>query len=199
VRRVDYRRSLDEMAGLLDLAPLLDTPVRQLSLGQRMRCDLTAALLHSPALLYLDEPTIGLDAVSKLAVRDFVRRLNRERGVTVILTTHDMDDIEALCNRVLVINQGKILSDGSLAALRARVTTEHWLIVDLAEEQEVSDPDATVIRREDRRVCLRFDPAQVPAATLISRIAARYAIRDLYVENPPIEEIIARLYHEVTR
>ena len=87
-------------------------PVRQLSLGQRMRCDLAAALIHSPALLYLDEPTIGLDAVSKLAVRDFIRRLNRERGVTVILTTHDMDDIEALCERVLLIGEGRILFDG---------------------------------------------------------------------------------------
>jgi ABC-2 type transport system ATP-binding protein len=199
VPQAAYARSRDELIALLDLEPLLDTPVRQLSLGQRMRCDLAAALLHAPALLYLDEPTIGLDAISKLAVRDFVRTLNRERGVTVILTTHDMDDIEALCQRVLVINQGKILSDGSLAELRARVTTEHWLIVELAEEQEVSDPQATVIRREDRRVCLRFDPAEVAAATLISRIAARYAVRDLTVENPPIEEIIARLYHEVQR
>ena len=103
------RATRDELVGLLDLEPLLDMPVRQLSLGQRMRCDLAASLLHSPALLFLDEPTIGLDAVSKLAVRDFVRRLNRERGVTVILTTHDMDDIEALCSRVMLIDEGRIL------------------------------------------------------------------------------------------
>ncbi len=102
----DYRRTFDELAALLDLGPLLDTPVRQLSLGQRMRCDLAASLLHSPSILFLDEPTIGLDAVSKLAVRDFVRRRNRERGVTVILTTHDMDDIEALCSRVILIHRG---------------------------------------------------------------------------------------------
>ena len=109
-------------------------PVRQLSLGQRMRCDLAAALLHAPPILFLDEPTIGLDAVSKLAVRDFIKRLNRERGVTVILTTHDMDDIEALCTRVIVIGDGKILSDGTLAELRARVTRERWLTVDLADD-----------------------------------------------------------------
>lgn len=193
----DYVRARDELVGLLDLAPLLDVPVRQLSLGQRMRCDLAAALLHRPKLLYLDEPTIGLDAVSKLAVRDFVRRLNREHGVTVILTTHDMDDIEALCRRVIVINHGRILSDGTMAKLRAQVTTEHWLIVDLADDNgEVIDPDATVIRREGRRLCLRFDPTRVSAAELIGRIAARHAIRDLYVENPPIEEIIARIYVE---
>ncbi len=195
--KADYVRARDELVGLLDLAPLLDVPVRQLSLGQRMRCDLAAALLHRPKLLYLDEPTIGLDAVSKLAVRDFVRRLNHEQGVTVILTTHDMDDIEALCRRVIVINHGRILSDGTMAELRAQVTTEHWLIVDLADDDgEVIDPAATVIRREGRRLCLRFDPARVPAAELIGRIAARHAIRDLYVENPPIEEIIARIYAE---
>ncbi len=191
----DYVRSRDELISLLDLAPLLDTPVRQLSLGQRMRCDLAASLLHSPSLLYLDEPTIGLDAVSKLAVRDFIRRLNRDRGVTVILTTHDMDDIEALCDRILLIGQGKVLSDGSLEDLRARVTTERRLIVDLLEEDgEIRDPDATVVSREGARVTLRFDPERISAPALLSRITATHAIRDLFVENPPIEEIVARLY-----
>jgi ABC-2 type transport system ATP-binding protein len=191
----DYRRALDELVALLDLTPLLDTPVRQLSLGQRMRCDLAASLLHSPPILYLDEPTIGLDAVSKLAVRDFIRKINRERHVTVILTTHDMDDIEALCSRVLVINEGRLLTSGTLDNLRALVTTERRLIVDLADEDgDISDPDAEVMAREGARVTLRFDPARVPAATLIARITAAHAIRDLYVENPPIEEIIARLY-----
>jgi ABC-2 type transport system ATP-binding protein len=190
-----YRRARDEMVALLHLEPLLDVPVRQLSLGQRMRCDLAAALLHAPPLLFLDEPTIGLDAVSKLAVRDFVKRLNRERGVTVILTTHDMDDIEALCTRVIVIGRGEILSDGPLAELRGRVTSERWLILDLLDEEEpVSDPEATVIGREGARVTLSFDPASVSTAALISRITARHAVRDLLVQNPPIEEIIARLY-----
>jgi len=191
----DYRRHRDEMVDLLELSPLLDTPVRQLSLGQRMRCDLAAALLHGPEILYLDEPTIGLDAVSKLAVRDFIRTLNRRRGVTVILTTHDMDDIEALCRRVLVINEGRILTDGTLDDLRARVTTERRLIVDLADENGgVLDSEAEVISREGRRVTLRFDPQRTPTAELIARVAANHPIRDLFVENPPIEEIIARLY-----
>jgi ABC-2 type transport system ATP-binding protein len=106
VPKVDYLQVIEELVAMLDLGPLLDIPVRQLSLGQRMRCDLVAALLHRPSILFLDEPTIGLDAIAKLAVRDFVKRLNRERGVTVILTTHDMDDIEELAQRVMVIGQG---------------------------------------------------------------------------------------------
>lgn len=195
-----YQRARDELIAMLDIESLLDVPVRQLSLGQRMRCDLAAALLHSPPILYLDEPTIGLDAVSKLAVRDFVRQLNRERGVTIILTTHDMDDIEALCSRIIVIDEGRILSDGTLGDLRRRVTTERWLIVDLAEEDgDVADPQATVISREGRRVHLRFDPEEVSAAELIGRLTAGHAIRDLFVENPPIEEIVARLYGEQRR
>jgi ABC-2 type transport system ATP-binding protein len=190
-----YHRTRDAMIALLELEPLLDVPVRQLSLGQRMRCDLAAALLHAPAILFLDEPTIGLDAVSKLAVRDFIRRLNRDDGVTVILTTHDMDDIEALCTRVVVIAGGKILSDGTLAELRAQVTRERWLTVDLVDAAAVIDEaDATVIRRDGHRVCLAFDPQVVAPAELIRRVTSHHAIRDLFVENPPIETVVARLY-----
>jgi ABC-2 type transport system ATP-binding protein len=191
----DYARRRDELIAVLELAPLLDVPVRQLSLGQRMRCDLAAALLHGPELLFLDEPTIGLDAISKLAVRDFVRRLNRERGTTVILTTHDMDDIEALCSRVLLIDGGRILLDDTLEGLRNRVSPERHLILDLVEEGgDFGDPQVRLLRREGRRVELAFDPEAVPAAALISRLTARHAVRDLFVENPPIEEIIAHLY-----
>jgi len=200
VPKTDYIATRDELIERLDLGSFLDVPVRQLSLGQRMRCDLAASLLHRPRLLYLDEPTIGLDAVSKLAVRDFVRSMNRERQLTVILTTHDMDDIEALCNRVMVINEGRILSDGTLEDLRKTVTTERWLTVDLLDETaEISDPDAEVIGRDGARVTLRFDPDRTPAATLISRITAKYAVRDLFVENPPIEQIIARIYAGMRR
>ncbi|KYF53657.1 ABC transporter [Sorangium cellulosum] len=197
VGAADHARARDELVAMLDLAPLLDTPVRQLSLGQRMRCDLAAALLHAPDLLFLDEPTIGLDAVSKLAVRRFVQRLNRERGVTVILTTHDMDDIEALCSRVVLIAGGRVLSDGSLEALRAKVTAERWLIVDLTDPAaEIAEPHAEVIRREGDRATLRFDPAAISTAELVGRVTARYPVRDLLVQNPPIDEIVARLYGE---
>jgi ABC-2 type transport system ATP-binding protein len=130
-------------------------------------------------------------------VRDFIKRLNREQGTTVILTTHDMDDIEALCHRILVIGEGRILSDGTLDALRAQVSTERRLLVDLEEENaDIVDPDATVVQRDGHRIHLSFSPERVSAAALISRITARHAVRDLFVENPPIEEIIARLYRE---
>ncbi len=197
VPALDYRRRCDELIAILELAPLLDMPVRQLSLGQRMRCDLAASLLHGPELLFLDEPTIGLDAISKLAVRDFVRRLNRERGTTVILTTHDMDDIEALCSRVLLIDGGRILLDDTVEGLRNRVSSERRLILDLADEGVVfDDPQVRLLRREGRRVELSFDPEETPAAALISRLTAQHAVRDLFVENPPIEEIIAHLYRQ---
>jgi viologen exporter family transport system ATP-binding protein len=147
--------------------------------------------------LFLDEPTIGLDATGKLAIRDFVCRLNRERGITVILTTHDMDDIEALCTRVMVIGEGRILSDGTLGELRRRVTRERWLTVDLVQpDDSIEDPDAAVIRRDAHRVCLAFDPERVSPAELIRRVTSAHAIRDLFVENPPIETIVARLYRQ---
>ncbi len=125
VERAAYERSRDELVEMLRLAPLLSQPVRQLSLGQRMRAEIAAALLHAPSILFLDEPTIGLDAPSKLAVRDFVRRLNRERGVTVLLTTHDMHDIDALAQRVIVIGHGRVLADGTFESLRARIAAEY--------------------------------------------------------------------------
>jgi len=195
-----FRAARDELVALLELGGILDTPVRQLSLGQRMRADLAASLVHAPSILFLDEPTIGLDAVSKLAVRAFVQRLNRERGVTVILTTHDMDDIETLCQRVIVISEGAILSDGSLADLRNRVTRERWLTVDVDDgsAEAITDSHATVIRRDGNRVCLAFDPQVVSPAELIRRVASAHSIKDLFVENPPIETVIARLYGSVS-
>ena len=199
VPRAEYAHNRDELVEAMELSSLLDMPVRQLSLGQRMRCDLAAALLHSPSILFLDEPTIGLDAVSKLAFRDFIRRFNRERGITVILTTHDMDDIEALCDRVMVISDGRILTDGGLDDLRRRISNERRLVVELLDENgDIADPDARVTERVGRSVSLSFDPETVSAAELIARVTAAHPVRDLFVENPPIEEIIASIYSEDT-
>ncbi len=191
-----YALVLRDLVERLDLGSLLEVPVRQLSLGQRMRCDLAASLLHEPRILFLDEPTIGLDAASKLAMRECVKTLNREHGVTVILTTHDMDDIEALCRRVIVIGNGKLLCDGSLAELRQRVTPERHLIIDLQEGCSwIGAPEhGRLLELEGGRVRLAFDPGVISAAALISEVMAQHAVRDLFVENPPIEQVIARLY-----
>ena len=200
VAEIAYRQRRDELVDALSLSPLLDTPVRQLSLGQRMRCELAAALLHAPDLLFLDEPTIGLDAVAKLAVRDFIKRLNAAYGMTVILTTHDMNDVEELCDRVMVIGHGSILCDGTLAQLRERVSSQRRLIIDLeADASAVQDPDASVVLREKQRVHLQFDPSVVAPAKLIARVTQAYAVRDLFLEQPAIETIVAQLYAEAER
>ena len=190
-----YAAMRDELVALLRLERLLDQPVRQLSLGQRMRCEIAAALLHEPQLVFLDEPTIGLDAPSKLAVREFVGRLNRERGVTVILTTHDMHDIEALAERVIVIGQGRILADGSFEELRAGVLAERRLFVDFAREAPMLDiPGVAIVASDGRQLELAFNPRATPAADLIARIVADHSVEDIHVEEPPIEEVIARFY-----
>ncbi|HEY3800806.1 MAG TPA: ABC transporter ATP-binding protein [Caulobacteraceae bacterium] len=191
----DYERTRDELVALLRLDRILNQPVRQLSLGQRMRCEIAAALLHSPPLVFLDEPTIGLDAPSKLAVREFVGRLNRERGVTVILTTHDMHDIEALAQRVIVIGGGRILADGGFETLRAGVLAERRLFVDFDGEAPQLEIDGVrTINRDGRRLELAFDPTAIPAPDLIARIVAAHPVDDIHVEEPLIEEVIARFY-----
>ena len=190
-----YRPVVDELIARLDLERLLATPVRQLSLGQRMRCEIAASLLHEPRVLFLDEPTIGLDAVAKLAVRDFVKTLNRTRGVTVILTTHDMHDIEALTERVIVIGKGTILADGSLTSLRRGALAERRLLVHFAgEPASIMIPGVTVRHREGRSLVLAFDPHAISAHRLIAQIAASYVVEDVHLEEPPIEEAIARFY-----
>src|SRR5687768_6430411 len=190
-----YRKTIGELIALLDIERLLDTPVRQLSLGQRMRCEIAAAMVHEPSVLFLDEPTIGLDAVAKLAVREFVKTLNRERGVTVILTTHDMHDVEALAERVMVIGNGKILADGSLAALRRGALAERRLLVHFAADVEpVVIPGATVRRWQGRLVELSFDPRATSAHGLIAHVTAQFDVEDVHLDEPPIEEVIARFY-----
>lgn len=194
----DYQRIKKELIKWLDLESFINTPVRQLSLGQKMRCELAASLLHSPQVLFLDEPTIGLDAVSKLAVREFIKKLNKERGVTVILTTHDMDDIETLCNRVIIIGKGKILLDGSLKSLRDKVSKDRRLILFFDEGTNgFSIEGTTLISEENNRLVIDFNPDIITPEALITTLSAKYKIKDILIENPPIEEIIAKLYGEL--
>lgn len=191
----DYRRRRDELVAILRLESVIDQPVRQLSLGQRMRAEIAAALLHAPPVLFLDEPTIGLDAPSKLAVREVVRRLNRERGVTVLLTTHDMHDIEALARRVIVIGDGRVLADGAFEALRADVLAERRLVAEFAGEAPAFVPPGAEIRRREGPVLeLAFDPARMPTATVVAAVAALPGVTDLRIEEPPVEEVVARFY-----
>ncbi|MCI3222804.1 ATP-binding cassette domain-containing protein [Streptomyces sp. NP-1717] len=188
-----YRENLERCVELLELGELLEVPVRQLSLGQRMRGDIAAALLHDPEVLYLDEPTIGLDVISKARVREFLRDLNAERRTTVVLTTHDLTDIEQLCERVMVIDHGRLMYDGALAGLHEVGASERTLVVDLERElPPVELPGARVVKVEGPRQWLAF-PAAQSAAPLVARIAAEYPLMDLSVREPDIESVIAKM------
>jgi ABC-2 type transport system ATP-binding protein len=192
-----FQTNLAEFRHLLALDPFLDTPVRSLSLGQRMRADLCAALIHNPPILFLDEPTIGLDIVAKERIRQFIQSVNQERGTTVILTTHDLSDVEKLCNRVMIIDHGKLLYDGSLLSLRNRFSSARTLIVDLAESYtDVEIKDARVVARENGKVTYQFDRNVITASELIGQLSAKYRIRDLTVTEPAIEDVIRRIYEE---
>jgi ABC-2 type transport system ATP-binding protein len=191
----DHRRRIAELRGLLDLDPFLDTPVRQLSLGQRMRGELTAALLHAPDVLFLDEPTVGLDIVSKARVRDFLAQLNRERGVTTLLTTHDLSDIERLCPRMVIIDRGRVLYDGGTAEIAARFGAERTLVVDLAETRPpLHLARGSVVRTDGPRQWIRFRSEEMTAAALIAAISEQAQLVDLSIEEPDIEEVVRRVY-----
>ena len=192
-----FRRNLAEFRQLLELDPFLETPVRSLSLGQRMRADLCAAQLHDPPLLFLDEPTIGLDVVAKERIRQFIRHINQERGTTIILTTHDLSDVEKLCDRVMIIDRGKLLFDGQLATLQNRFGGKRELVVDFAEDYPTVDiAGAEVITRDGQRVTYQFDRVGTTASALIGRLSAQYRLRDLSVREPEIEDTIRRIYEE---
>jgi ABC-2 type transport system ATP-binding protein len=192
-----YKANLDMLTDTLGLYNLLQTPVRQLSLGQRMRCEIAASLLHSPKILFLDEPTIGLDAVSKIAVRQFIKTINKERGVTVILTTHDMSDIEALADRILMIGKGTLLYDGTLSELRSRFGTHRTITVDYREHlQPVDIPGAERISWSPERAVFSINTEDVLIANVISRLSEQIELIDVTVETKPVDELILQLYKE---
>ena len=190
-----YKQNLEFFSELLQLEPVLSTPVRKLSLGQRMRCDLTAALLHNPEILYLDEPTIGLDVVAKEQVRQFLTQVNVERQVTVILTTHDLNDVEKVCQRLIIIDNGKIIYDGEIDALKKRYGKTRMLIVDLAQTySDIQLEGINLTRRDGNRIWLAFDRDTVSASEVITQLTERYEIQDLTISEPEIEEIVRRIY-----
>ncbi|MEV0251101.1 ATP-binding cassette domain-containing protein [Nocardia sp. NPDC050712] len=193
------RKRTYELVEQLEMAETLDTPVRQLSLGQRMRAEVAAALLHCPELVILDEPTIGLDVLSKQRLREFLRAERVDRGTTLLLTTHDMGDIERLCDRVLVVDHGSLVYDGSLPGLGATVGARRVLVVDLAEptpdlvdlpcHAELLTSEGDGIRQR-----LAFDAQTTTAAQLLAAVSHRAEVRDLSIEEPDVEDIVRRIY-----
>jgi ABC-2 type transport system ATP-binding protein len=197
VPRDRYRANLAEFSELLDLERFMGTPVRQLSLGERMRGDFAGAMLHDPKIVFLDEPTIGLDVVAKEAIREFICRVNRERGTTVILTTHDLADVERLSSRIILIDEGRVIYDGALERLREEYGTHRTLVVTLADSYpEFAVEGAAVVSREANLVRLRFERRTLSAEALVRRVMERYSISDIAIVEPDIESIVRRLYLE---
>ncbi|WP_138204966.1 ABC transporter ATP-binding protein [Haloimpatiens lingqiaonensis] len=197
VPQKEFNDNLELLTSTLDLSSLLSTPVRQLSLGQRMRCEIGASLLHSPKILFLDEPTIGLDAVSKVAVRNFIKTINKEKKVTVILTTHDMNDIEALAERIILIGKGKLLMDGTITELKNKFSTHKILKVDFAENHEnIHIYGTQIISRSKENITLSVDLEKIKVSEVIGLLSNKLDIIDVSVESRPIDEIIVDLYKE---
>lgn len=198
VPKARFDRNYTHAIDLLELGPFLSTPVRQLSLGQRMRGDLAAALLHEPPILYLDEPTIGLDLVAKTRIREFLAELNREQGVTILLTTHDLADIERLCQRIVVIDHGRIVHDGSLDRLRTEYASSRQLTIDFdtvpATDATTMVPGIHLLDQNGPRVRVSFDRLQFSAPEVMAAMSQFGTIRDLSIQEPAIEDIIQQLY-----
>jgi ABC-2 type transport system ATP-binding protein len=191
-----YMANLELFNDLLDLHEFQKTPVRQLSLGQRMRSDLCAALLHSPDILFLDEPTIGVDVVAKERFRNFIKDLNRERQITVLLTTHDMSDIEKLCERMMIIDEGRVIYDGLVDGMKERFSPHRLLKVDFSEQgPDIQVQGAELMECKGQQACYRFDRRSVSASELIVALAQKHKIRDISVEEPEIEAIVREIYN----
>jgi ABC-2 type transport system ATP-binding protein len=192
-----YRRNLDEFVQLLQMNDFLRTPVRQLSLGQRMRGDFAAAMLHDPKIVYLDEPTIGLDVVAKEAIRTFIARINSERATTVVLTTHDLADVERLCTRIILIDRGTIIYDGNVERIKNEYGRYRTLVLRFESPTPSPYLDGAELESADASTArFRFDRAQQRADLLIRQAGDRYSVEDVTLEEPDLESIIRRIYVE---
>jgi ABC-2 type transport system ATP-binding protein len=190
----DFRRTCDEMTELLELGPLLRKPVRNLSLGERMKCEIAAALLHHPQVVFLDEPTIGLDVTMQRRIRNFIGEYNRIHGATVLLTSHSMADVEVLCRRVIVIHHGKMLFDGDLSDLVGRFTSHKIIMVELEDCRSDLTGFGEVLSCENGYMTLRVPKEET--ARITGRLLADLPVMDLTVEDPPIEEVIERVFEQ---
>ena len=199
IYRVDkeaYENVLDTMDEILGIKELLCKPVRQMSLGQRVKGDLVAAMIHSPKVLFLDEPTIGLDVSSKYALRKFVKEINERRGTTIILTTHDLGDIQELCDRIIIINNGEIVEDGNLSNIVNRIAPYKTLTVQYFNEKIPRSDIAELIETDGNIAKYRFKKSEMTAAKLIEELSAKANIQDISVEEVGIEEIIRIAYQQ---
>lgn len=200
IYRIDkqqYEETLDIMDGILEIRPLLNKPVRQMSLGQRVRGDLVAAMLHSPSVLFLDEPTIGLDVGAKYALRKFVREVNAERKTTVILTTHDLGDIEQLCDRIIIINNGELVEDGNLEEIVDRIAPYKTLVVEYYNEMAPEHNQSELFFHEGNVAKYRFMKKDITAAALIQDLSQKAQIKDVSIEEAGIDDIIRIAYGQV--
>ncbi|MCR4584444.1 MAG: ATP-binding cassette domain-containing protein [Lachnospiraceae bacterium] len=192
-----YKKNLERFTDMLDMSGFIRQPVRQLSLGQRMRSDIVAALLHSPKIVFFDEPTIGVDVIGKETIRSFIRELNEKDKITMIFTTHDMQDIEQTCKRILIIDKGSLLYDGSLQEIRNKYGTTRQLIAEFNEDTEVTPIKNVVIGDlKDRKRSFVFDNNVVDVNALMHEILGKYSIRDITVTEPEIETIIRKIYNK---
>lgn len=189
-----YQSNLKQMDEILEIGKFIDTPVRQLSLGQRMRGDLVAAMLHSPKVLFLDEPTIGLDVEAKYAIRKFIKKINEQNGTTIILTTHDLGDIQELCKRLIIINEGKIIEDGSLNELIDKIAPYRQLVVDFYSPVHIPHPKAEIISESEARCIYKFKKDEITAAQLIEDISRVSPIKEIGLNETKIDDIIRTAY-----
>ena len=190
-----YKKNLDRYTELLDMSKFLKQPVRQLSLGQRMRADIAAALLHSPEIVFFDEPTIGVDVVGKENIRNFIRQLNAEDKVTMIFTTHDMQDIEKTCRRLIIINKGTKIYDGSLDRVRKLHGSSRQLDVIFANDENICPiPDVEILEVDKRHRQLIFDRNKVHINDLMSYLLSTYSVKDMSIAEPDIDSIIRKIY-----
>jgi ABC-2 type transport system ATP-binding protein len=195
LRENDFEQRLRELVGLFEIEPFLHQTVRKLSLGQRMRCELVASLLHRPEVLFLDEPTIGLDVTAKAVIRDLIKRMSEKEGTTILLTSHDTVDMEAVCDRVLVINQGELLLDQPVRQLRRSFLQRKSITIFSEEEDwDATIPGVEVSESEPHRKRIVFNAQEVSVEKVIQEALKRSRLRDITVEDPPMEEIIQRIY-----